>query len=105
MIYRLNFFLNIDRHHDAGTPSMHEPYQTDRFATLLLYLNENMTGGETSFPRWMNADTSEALKVTPKIGQAILFYNYLPVSFNKTVSCFKWYYIYFSHVHFSGWKF
>jgi len=65
-------------HHDAGTPSIHAPHQIDRFATLLLYLNEGMVGGETSFPRYMNAETGEALKVTPKIGQAILFYDYLP---------------------------
>lgn len=37
-----------------------------------------MEGGETSFPRWLNSDTSEILKVTPEVGKAILFYNVLP---------------------------
>ena len=52
--------------------------QASRFATLLLYLNEGMKGGETSFPRWLNADTNKALKGKPEIGKAILFYNVLP---------------------------
>lgn len=52
--------------------------QPSRFATILFYLNDDMKGGETSFPRWVNAETSEALKVKPERGKAILFYNLLP---------------------------
>jgi prolyl 4-hydroxylase len=37
-----------------------------------------MEGGETSFPRWANAETSDQLKITPKKGQAALFYSFLP---------------------------
>ena len=40
--------------------------QPSRFATLLFYLNDDMEGGETSFPRWVNGKTSEPLKVTPE---------------------------------------
>ncbi len=52
--------------------------QPSRFATMLFYLNDGMVGGETSFPRWLNAKTSKGLKVKPKAGKAILFYNVLP---------------------------
>lgn len=52
--------------------------QPTRFATLLLYLNEGMTGGETSFPRWVNGETREVLQVKPELGKAVLFYNQLP---------------------------
>lgn len=52
--------------------------QPSRFATLLLYLNEGMEGGETSFPRWLNGETTDILEVKPEIGKAVLFYNVLP---------------------------
>ena len=52
--------------------------QASRFATLLLYLNEGMEGGETSFPRWLNGETTEILEVKPEVGKAVLFYNVLP---------------------------
>lgn len=65
-------------HHDFGYPDVMHPDQPARFATLLLYLNEGMIGGETAFPRWINADTRESLKVTPESGKAILFYSFLP---------------------------
>jgi prolyl 4-hydroxylase len=52
--------------------------QPSRFATILFYLNDDMEGGETTFPRWLNTETSEALKVKPEKGKAILFYNLLP---------------------------
>lgn len=45
---------------------------------MLLYLNEGMKGGETSFPRWLNGESHDVLKVTPEAGKAILFYNQLP---------------------------
>eukprot|EP00586_Coscinodiscus_wailesii_P002810 CAMPEP_0172480864 /NCGR_PEP_ID=MMETSP1066-20121228/6362_1 /TAXON_ID=671091 /ORGANISM="Coscinodiscus wailesii, Strain CCMP2513" /LENGTH=399 /DNA_ID=CAMNT_0013242621 /DNA_START=18 /DNA_END=1217 /DNA_ORIENTATION=- len=65
-------------HHDWGYPDVKNGYQPARFATVLLYLNEGMRGGETSFPRWVNAHTEDELKVAPKEGQAVLFYSLLP---------------------------
>lgn len=65
-------------HHDAGSPPVDDPLQPDRFATLLLYLNEGMVGGNTTFPRWHNAETRKELSVIPKRGKAVLFYSYLP---------------------------
>lgn len=53
-------------------------HQPERFATLLLYLNEGMQGGETSFPRWINAEIFEQYKVVPQVGKAVLFYSQLP---------------------------
>jgi prolyl 4-hydroxylase len=41
-------------------------------------LNDVKKGGETSFPRWVNAETFEVLKVTPELGKAVLFYSQLP---------------------------
>ena len=64
-------------HHDFAMPGLVN-YQPSRFATILFYLNDDMTGGETSFPRWLNAETPHALKVKPEKGKAILFYNLLP---------------------------
>ena len=52
--------------------------QPCRYATILFYLNDDMEGGETTFPMWRNAETSSALKVKPEKGKAILFYNILP---------------------------
>lgn len=49
-------------HHDFAMPAMVN-LQPSRFATILFYLNDDMSGGETSFPKWLNADTRAALKV------------------------------------------
>jgi len=65
-------------HHDFSYPSLHHQDQPARFATLLLYLNEGMKGGQTTFPRWRNGHTGKKLTVEPEIGKAILFYNQLP---------------------------
>jgi prolyl 4-hydroxylase len=65
-------------HHDFGYTNIADKEQGARFATLLLYLNEGMKGGETSFPRWVNAETFKELKVAPKVGKAVLFYSQLP---------------------------
>ena len=43
-----------------------------------VYLNDDMAGGETSFPRWVNGQTFRELKVKPEAGKAILFYDQLP---------------------------
>ena len=70
-------------HHDFSMPALVN-MQPSRFATLLIYLNDGMKGGETAFPRWLHAwqpdkpGNHEALKVTPKAGMAVLFYNLLP---------------------------
>ena len=65
-------------HHDFGYSRIGKESQGARFATLLLYLNEGMIGGETSFPRYVNAESFRELKVTPEAGKAILFYSQLP---------------------------
>ena len=43
-----------------------------------MYLNDPIAGGETTFPRWSNAETFHELAVTPKTGKAVLFYSQLP---------------------------
>jgi len=40
----------------------------NRYATFIIYLNDNMTGGETEFPK-------KQLEVKPKKGKAVLFFN------------------------------
>lgn len=65
-------------HHDFSYPNVNKNGQPARFATLLLYLNEGMVGGETTFPRWVNSESGEKLAVKPEIGKGILFYNQLP---------------------------
>ncbi|KAL7484637.1 hypothetical protein ACHAW6_010272 [Cyclotella cf. meneghiniana] len=65
-------------HHDFGYANIYNEDQPARFATLLLYLNEGMDGGETQFPRWVNAHTRDGLDVVPKVGKAVLFYSQLP---------------------------
>ena len=64
-------------HHDFMIPNLEEG-QASRFATILLYLNEPESGGETSFPQWLNGKDRQILEVTPEIGKAVLFYNQLP---------------------------
>lgn len=39
-----------------------------------MYLNDVPAGGETSFPRWRNGETSEAAKVKPEKGKALIFF-------------------------------
>lgn len=65
-------------HYDFRPAPLENKDQPARYATILFYLNEGMTGGETAFPGWMNAETEEALTVTPEKGKAVLFYNMLP---------------------------
>jgi len=65
-------------HHDFGYAPVNDPDQPVRFATLIIYLNEGMVGGETEFSRYINGETNKGLKVTPEKGKALLFYNQLP---------------------------
>merc|ERR1711907_388043 len=65
-------------HHDFGYSHIDDNDQGARFATILFYLNDDMAGGETSFPRWGNGQTFRELMVKPEAGKAILFYDQLP---------------------------
>ena len=65
-------------HHDFVYPSMRHRYQPTRYATLLLYLNDDFDGGQTNFPRAINPSNHDGLTVTPVRGKAVLFYNMLP---------------------------
>ena len=66
-------------HHDFGYAKMDSKTQSARFATLLFYLNDDgLVGGETGFPRYLNAESFAELKVLPKKGKAVLFYSQLP---------------------------
>ena len=60
-------------HHDFGFSDLSE-LQGARFSTLLLYLNdEGLIGGETTFPRYVNAESFDKLKVKPEEGKVSLF--------------------------------
>jgi prolyl 4-hydroxylase len=79
-------------HHDFSYPSVSHRLQPTRHATLLIYLNDDYTGGDTVFPRAMNrfrhdgirirnknnATTQEQHVATKATGSAVLFYNQLP---------------------------
>jgi prolyl 4-hydroxylase len=60
-------------HHDFGYTAIDDKLQGARFLTLLFYLNDSMEGGETTFPRWVNAETFRKLEVKPEVGKAVLF--------------------------------
>ena len=65
-------------HHDFVYPPLQHRLQPTRFATLLLYLNDNYQGGQTVFPRAVNSQYHDGITVQPKKGKAVLFYNILP---------------------------
>jgi len=60
-------------HHDFGYPdgTTDSPSRSINFC---MYLNDVEEGGETSFPRWRNAETSASLDVKPEKGKAVIFY-------------------------------
>lgn len=65
-------------HHDFVYPPAFRRHQPTRFATVLFYLNDDFEGGETVFPRAVNAQFHDGISVKPKKGKAVLFYNMLP---------------------------
>lgn len=65
-----------DAHHDWASTGA----RGSRYITLLLYLTDPAgpkSGGETAFPKG-RTEKGRGFKVTPKKGQAVLFYNLLP---------------------------
>lgn len=56
-------------HHDFGYSE-----KASRSINFCIYLNEGMRGGETSFPRWRNAETTGGMNMKPAKGKAMIFY-------------------------------
>jgi len=46
-----------------------------RIMTFMVFLNEVDNGGETHFPRVPNEDKTDSLKIKPKTGRAIIWWN------------------------------
>lgn len=46
-----------------------------RIITFMVYLTNVEHGGETHFPRVPNEDRSDSLKIKPKVGRAIMWWN------------------------------
>jgi prolyl 4-hydroxylase len=92
-------------HHDFTYPSMKNRHQPRRYVTVLLYLTgegdvidengirrsaasisktndkvvvDGLQGGETVFPRAITTSNHDGIKVKPRSGNAIVFYNVLP---------------------------
>jgi len=65
-------------HHDWVLSGQRNRHQPTRWATLLLYLNDDFEGGRTVFPRAVNAQNHDGISIAPEQGMAVLFYNMLP---------------------------
>lgn len=52
-----------------------------RYATFIIYLNDNFTGGETEFPK-------KNIKTIPKIGRGVLFFNLNDNNTNRRLNSF-----------------
>lgn len=64
---------------DATQPSIKNRYQPNRFATILFFLNDLKEGeADTTFPLAVNAQNHDGVRIVPKKGKAVLFYNMLP---------------------------
>jgi len=65
---------------DAKLTSARNRYQPHRFATVMFFLNDvgEDDGGNTVFPLAVNAEHHDGIRVVPKKGKALLFYNILP---------------------------
>ena len=70
-------------HHDFGHPSILRREQPSRFATLLLYLNEEgVEGGQTAFPRYLNSESRGEMHIKPEKGKVSgVIRNYLTLYF------------------------
>ena len=62
-----------DAHHDWGVDNG----GPTRFVTLLLYLNQPESGGQTAFPLAKDNVTGDPITTHPGLGSAVLFYNLL----------------------------
>lgn len=60
-------------HHDFGYYKGH-PQSPSRSINFCMYMKDVEEGGETSFPRWRNAETNEPINVKPEKGKAMIFY-------------------------------
>lgn len=65
-------------HHDFSFPLAGQPESPTRSINLCMYLNDVEAGGETSFPRWRNGETTGALNVKPEKGKAMIFFMTTP---------------------------
>ncbi|XP_010417065.1 PREDICTED: prolyl 4-hydroxylase 13-like [Camelina sativa] len=89
-ILRYQLGQKYDSHYDAFNPAEYGPQRSQRLVTFLLFLSTVKEGGETMFPfengRNMNGsydyEKCIGLKVKPRQGDAIFFYNLFP---NKTI--------------------
>lgn len=61
-------------HHDFSFPKGPGAHHKVRSINLCMYLNDVPAGGETSFPRWRNAETAKSIDVKPEKGKAMIFY-------------------------------
>jgi len=65
--------------HDCSQPSLTNRYQPNRFATIVFMLNDaGLEGGDLVFPKAINANNHDGIKVQSKAGKAVLYYNVLP---------------------------
>ncbi|VVB08783.1 unnamed protein product [Arabis nemorensis] len=87
-ILRYQLGQKYDSHYDAFNPAEYGPQKSQRLVSFLLYLSSVEEGGETMFPfevqngKDMNGSYGYqkciGLKVKPRQGDAIFFYNLFP---------------------------
>jgi prolyl 4-hydroxylase len=64
--------------HDGVQSALSNRYQPNRHVTIVFFLNDVAEGGELTFPRSLNKENHDGIKIQPKKGNAIVFYNMLP---------------------------